>query len=285
MTTPTPNACADIHATLSTYLDGELEDADLREFEVHINDCESCLQTLELAERSHVALRAHLADPPKASELLMARITRSLDEEDQRRQQVQRRRWLALSFPTMASALAAAALVLFIWSDLNPTTTTTTTTTTALITEEAARHHLQEQPLFVSGDRGTVTQGAASFLNTSVQAPRFSSPEVRLLGWTPAQLGGKQSAAFVYEVLDQTGRHVVKVHAVKRSEVDVSGQQRLVLHGAELWVDAAYGFNTVTYIGSASVAYVFTSDINPRELVGLVTETDIVNVLSGQPAR
>ena len=278
------NTCTDVQATLSTYLDEELENADLREFESHVTDCADCQDNLESAERSHSALRAHLRATPKASDLLRKRLSAALDQEDQLRQRRWRRQWLSWSLPAAASALAVAALALFMWTDLH-SQAEGTQAQSSQVTRDAARHHLREKALFVSGDRTSVGRSAASYLDYPVQAPRFSSSKVRLLGWTPAQLGGKQSVTFVYEVIDRRGRHEMNVHAVKRSEIDVSSQIKLKLDGAELWVDSAFGFNTVTYAGSQSIAYVFSSDMTTDALVDLVTDTDIVNMLSRPPSR
>lgn len=282
------NTCTDVQATLSTYLDGELETVDLREFESHVSDCADCQSQLETADRAHSAMRVHLQNTPKAPDLLRKRLSLALDQEDQARQKVQRRQLLAWSLPAAASALAVAALALFIYTDINARSEAPAATVaeSSQVTRDAARQHLQERPLMVAGDRGSVARSAASYLNHPVSAPRFSSTKVRLLGWTPAQLGGKQSATFVYEVIDRTGRHEMNVHAVKRSEIDVSKQAKLKLDGgAELWADSAFGFNTVTYVGTDSIAYVFSSDMSARALVDLVTNTDIVNVLSQRPAR
>lgn len=276
------NTCTDVQATLSTYLDGELDNADLREFEGHVTDCAECQTTLESAERSHSALRTHLGDTPPASDLLRKRLGAALDQEDRGRQQTQRRQWLAWSLPAAASALAASALALFVWTDLVGSPENARAQSSQ-VTRDAARHHLQESPLFVSSDRRTVGRSAANYLDHPVQAPRFSSTEVRLLGWTPVQLGGKQSATFVYEAIDRRGRHKINVHPIRRSEIDVSSQVKLTHDGAELWVDSAFGFNTVTYAGSTSTAYVFSSDMAAEALVNLVINSDIVNVVSHQP--
>lgn len=278
------NTCTDIQATLSTYLDAELDNADLRDFEGHVGDCADCQQTLALAERSHTALRAHLSNTPKASDLLRKRLENALDQEDKVLERQRRKEWFAWSLPAAASALAVAALSLFIWTDLNQPTETATTQT-GQVTRDAARQHLLDKPLFIGNDRTSVGRGATDYLNLPVQAPRFSSTKVRLLGWTPAQLAGKQSATFVYEVVDRKGRHQVNVHAVKRSEIDISSQITLEVSGAKLAVDSALGFTTVTYAGSEGLAYVFSSDMSAEELIVLVTNTDIFNMLTRRPTR
>ena len=278
------NTCTDIQATLSTYLDAELDNADLREFENHIADCGDCQGILEVAERSHSGLRAHLRNTPKAPDLLRKRLGNALDQEDKLLQRKGRRDWFAWSVPAAASAVAVAALALFIWTDLNPEQVAATPESSQ-VTRDAARQHLQEKPLFVGHDRNTVGRSATDYMEHPVQAPRFSSTKVRYLGWTPARLAGKQSATFVYEITDRKGRHQVNVHAVKRNEIDLSSQMKLEVSGAALFVDSHLGFTTVTYASSQPLAYVFSSDMSAEALIDLVTNTDTLNMLSQRPTR
>ena len=277
------NTCNHMQASVSSYLDEEFDDAELREFETHVADCEDCQASLQLAERTHGALRVHLRNTPAASELFQKRVLNALDAEDHSRASMQRREWLSWSLPAAASALAAAALVLFVWTDLNAGRTEAKVQRSAQVVRDAARQHLRETPLFVSGDRQMVGQGAASFLEAPVSPPRFWSPEVRLLGWTPAQLDGRRSATFVYEVIDRAGRHRVHAHAVELDDIDLSSQKKFTFDGGTLWIASAYGYNTVTYAGEQHVGYVFSSDLPLEALVDLVAKTDIVNTLSQAP--
>ncbi len=275
-----PNACADIQSTLSAYLDAELQDVEVREFETHLSECTTCQESFERAEQEHSSLRSHLRATPPASDFLHKKILAALDNEDAARKRAVRTNWL--SMPVAASVLAAAALALFVWSDLiaPQEQPTPPVAKSSQVTQDVARQHLREAPLFVSDDRGAVGRGAAEFLKTHVRAPRFSSQEVKLLGWTPAQLGGNQSATFVYEVTNQTGRHRVHAHAVALADIDLRSQSKVVIDGAELWVDGAYGFNTVTYHPrDGRLAYVFSSDMGLDALVAMVTHSDTVNTL------
>lgn len=280
------NTCDHLQASVSSFLDEEFDDAEQREFETHLADCHDCQQSLQLAERSHLALRMHLRKVVAAPDLLQKRLLLALDAEDKVLAKSQRQRWLAWSLPAAASLMAAAALSLFIWTDLRGPRATSLSSQhnpSTQVIRDAARQHLRDKPLFVSSDRQMVGEGAASFLETPISPPRFWSPKVRLLGWTPAQLDGRRSATFVYEVIDNAGRHRVHAHAVELADVDLNSQKRFDFDGGTLWIDSAYGFNTVTYAGGQRVGYVFSSDLPLEALVDLVAKTDIVNTLSRAP--
>ncbi len=269
------NACTDIQATLSSYLDGELQDAEVREFESHLDDCTHCQTSFEHSHEEHSALRDHLQSPPLPSEFMEKKILAALDREDEVQRKAARRQWL--SMPMVASA--TAALALFMWSNLTDGAGEPTSKSSQ-VAKDVARQHLQEAPIFVSNDRAVVGQNARQYLKRDIRAPHFPSQEVKLLGWMPSKLGGKQVASFIYEVRNQTGLHRVHAHAVEIGDINFRSQKKLIVDGLQFWVDGAYGFNTVTYHPVDSpVAYVFSSDIGLDALVAMVTRTDIVNVL------
>ncbi len=272
------NICADIETSQIPYLDGELEDGDLQEFETHITDCDDCQHRLETVMQSHTELRAILQATPPASDLLMKRVSLALDAEDQQKRHAQRQNWMRWSMPFGASALAVAALALFVWSDL-AASEEGQVAKSSQVTQDAARQHFQESPLFVSEDRSSIGRGAAGYLRTPVSAPRFATQNVRFLGWTPSQLGGKQSVAFVYEVVNRTGRHEVRVNAAALDSLQLQSAEMKSANGFEYWTDTAYGFQTVTVKRGETIAYVFSSDLSLSSLLGLVTNTDIVNSL------
>lgn len=272
------NTCADNDSTRVSYLDGELEELELREFETHVADCPNCRQELEAAMGAHTALRAHLAAPPEASDLLRSRLNLALDQEDRAQGRERRKRWLSWSIPAGASALAAAALLLFVWSDLR--TPDSGPAQSSQVTRDTARQHFQDTPFFVSNDPGSVGRSAGNYLNRRVAPPRFSSQQqVRLLGWTPASVNGKQSATIVYEIVNRTGRHEMRVNLVPSQSLDLASHHKSSFNGTNYWVDSAYGVQTVTVLAGESIAYVFSSDLSVKALVGLVTQTDIVNTL------
>lgn len=275
-------ACSENAKLVPAYLDDELAESDLREFEGHLTDCQPCKDGLACAQREHRAMRAHLK-PPAAPDLLRAKLCRSLDEADEQERHERLARLRAWSLPAVACVVAACALALFSYRELKGPATIAGE---SAITRDAARKHFIESPMVVSDDRGMVARSAGNFLSTPVRPPRFSHQGVSLLGWEPGHLDGRQAATFVYELArHRTGRHRVNVHVLGAHDLDLSAQTKRVIEGRELWIDEALGMNTVTYRSDGTIAYVFTSDMALDELLQLVTQTDILMVLDDQRAR
>lgn len=58
--------CAEFNAIIDSFLDKELDDRDVAEFELHFTSCESCRNELESSEKTTQILRHVLRDvnPP-----------------------------------------------------------------------------------------------------------------------------------------------------------------------------------------------------------------------------
>lgn len=274
------NSCEDIRTTLMTYLDDELETADQQQFEDHVSGCSSCSALLEEEKGWHTELREKLQASVALPDSLWERVTQGLDGEDADLRDRRRSRALHSVFPVFAATLAAAALLLFVWSEVRAPSTPAAPS--RRVSRDAAREHLQGSPLFVSQDRASVRQGAARYLAQPVRTPQFFSKEIRLLGWTPGRLAGKPSAVFVYQLRDRSGLHRINVHLVDRSVLDIESLTPVRASGIELRATSAFGLQTVIFAGSGDVAYVFTSDLPLDRLATLAAQSDVVNVLDNR---
>jgi anti-sigma factor RsiW len=106
--------CTSIDTLAMAYLDDELADEELRDFELHLIDCAACRGRVE-AEREAIAeLRRRLAPPP-TPDLVRARVIAALDAEDAVTARAETRaRWTHWLLPGAATVAAAAALLLFV---------------------------------------------------------------------------------------------------------------------------------------------------------------------------
>jgi hypothetical protein len=178
--------------------------------------------------------------------------------------------------------VAAAALALFVWKDLSAPSPAEVARASSQVTRAAARQHFDATPLVVSNDRSMVSRSATRYMQAPVQVPEFSTDDVRLIGWQPTQLDGRQSATFIFDVLLSGRLHRVNLHAVNLDHVDLSSQQRVVVGSVPLWIDHAYGYHTVTFEGPRNLGYVFSSNMNVDALVSLVAHSDLVALVDRQ---
>ena len=105
--------CTDFEALAHTYIDGELANEDVFEFESHVEECDECCQLLAAETTFRSVLRNQLC-PPVAPAQLLTRIQATLDHEDlQRKRDEQSKRW-SWALPGAAFLVAAAALIVFV---------------------------------------------------------------------------------------------------------------------------------------------------------------------------
>lgn len=260
-------SCEDIETLVHSYLDDELAEHELGEFETHLTGCEACRLTAEAEARFLDGLRRRLA-APSCPDTVRARLDRSLDDEDRSRTLASRRARFGWVLPGAATVAAAAALVLFAaeWRqqpDVQP------------VTYDAVRQHIRRPPLEVQA--AGVSPFIEQHFRPRVSLPRFSEPSVRLQGARLSHLRGRDAAQLFYEVRGAGGaRHDMQVHIVDAADLELPDGQRRVVGGRVIWVDPQLGYSTVTYRDEEGLAYVFTSDLEAGELVRLVVSSDLL---------
>ena len=268
--------CKDIEALLPTYLDGELDPHDRLSVDHHVADCTECRERVraEAAYLQHV--RALLVPPAMPAELarLDQRVRAGLDDEDRRAMQVRRRTGVAWVLPGGASLAAAAALVMFVVSELRPAPVTSAE---APAVRQAVRDrvNVNDAPVRV-GSPQEVSVAAEQYLRRPVRTPQFRPAGASLRGWQPRELDGRDAVLLLYDVPDARGSlHQVTVHLIDASGLDLRGSERWKIGATELWVASLGGVSTVTYKDQYGFGYVFSSDMELEELAWLVVGTDI----------
>jgi anti-sigma factor RsiW len=271
------NICNDKQKLVPTYLDDELAESEARELEEHVSDCGDCREALESAERELTALRAQLR-PPAAPPHLEAKLHAALNGIDREEMGQMRSQLWSWSLPAVASAAAAVALGFFIYSELRPHWPGQPSSSPSAATAAAEPRSTPQAPMMVSSDPGQIARSAAAFLKTQVEPPRFTKHPVSLVGWEPGRFHGRSAATFVYEMAQHPSQRV-HVHAFSAGDLDLTGHQRHVINGRNLWTDRSFGMNTVTYRNPSNIAYVFSSAIDQQELLELVSESDALRLL------
>lgn len=263
--------CKDIETLLPTYLDGELAPHDRLSFEHHVADCADCRERVR-DEASYLERVRSLLAPPAAPAALVERVRAGLDQEDRRTLAARRRVSLAWVLPGGASLAAAAALVLFVVSELRPAPVASGEAPTV---RQAVRDRFNDSPVRV-GSPQEVSVEAQQYLRKPVKTPQFRPAGAALRGWQPRELDGRDAVLFLYDVPDSRGAlHQVSVHVIDASGLDLRGSERWKIGTTELWVARLGGVSTVTYKDRYGFGYVFSSDMELEELAWLVVGTDI----------
>lgn len=259
---------------IQSYLDGELEGADLAELERQLSESPELRAEIERAENEHSALR-NLLQPPKAPERLRARLSDELDAEDRRGRQSRLRSVASWSLPATSIAAAAAALMLFMARSVPDAETDKPS-----VAHHAVRQRIRTQvpmPVVNPPSRNEVSASLTSYFSSPVSAPRFAATGVRFNAWRPSQIDGREAAELHYSASTLTGRHNVTLYVIDARDLDFGGASQVEIDGRTLWLDQPFGFSTVSYKDEQGIGYVFTSDMSEAELVELVTSSDILH--------
>ena len=260
--------CDSIDTLAMTYLDGELADEELRDFELHLLGCASCRQHLDAEQADISELRRRLAPPP-APDLLRARVARAHDEEDRAAGRTAwRQRVRSWALPGAASLAAAAALVVFV--ALRPPTTVGDP-----VARTAVRQHMRNAPLEVTG--AATTPWIRQHYNPAVEPPRFASSRVRVAGARLADVADREALQIFYEVTSDSGERFAMQNMVFDARgIELPGE-RMVVGGREIFVSLYNGYHVVSFRDVDGLAYVFTSgDLSRDQLVELVVNSNLV---------
>jgi len=268
--TPSPatRLCDSIDTLSMAYLDDELAEEELRDFELHLLDCEACRGRVDEDRTALAEMRRRLAPPP-TPDLLRARIGRALDAEDRSAARTARRqrvgRWL---LPGAASIAAVAALGFFALG--RPTTHDDA------VAQEAVRQHMRGAPLEVAGAR--TAAWVQRYFRPDVQPPHFADTNVRLAGARLTSVDNRDAAQFFYQLVGPGGTYELRALTFPADGVDFSGAEQARVDGVDLLVDQRQGHNVVIVRDNEGYAYVFTSrELTLGQLAGLVVHTDLVS--------
>ncbi|MBL0220587.1 MAG: zf-HC2 domain-containing protein [Myxococcales bacterium] len=265
--------CQSIETLAMAYLDDELAAEERRELELHLGECGECKQHLE-GERSELQMLRTALVPPPAPDLVKAKITRALDDEDQRisgtaRQAARSRlgRWL---LPGSALAAAAAALLVFVGVGFRQPASTQAT-----MANEVVRQQTRSLPLEVQG-ASTGTWLKQHF--APVDPPQFTEPGIELIGARATAVAGHDAALLRYLV--NVGVNRVSLTTVLIADMrgdELSSGREVQIGGLTLRVHDANGQPAVSYIDDNHVGYVFTSErMSIKELLELVVTSDLI---------
>lgn len=260
--------CDSIETLAMTHLDGELADEELRDFELHLLACGGCRDRVDGERAALTELRRRLAPPP-APDLLRARISRALDDEDRTASAAARKQRLASwLLPGAASIAAAAALVVFV-------TMRPPVAGDVPVAQVAVNQHMRGAPLEVTG--AATTPWIHRNYGAQVEPPRFADSMVRVAGARLTDVMGRKALQIFYDVTSGAGaRYGLQTLMFEATGVELPGE-RIVVGGRELLVVEHRGYHVVSFRDVDGLAYVFTStDLGRAQLVDMVVNSNLV---------
>lgn len=245
--------CDSIDTLAMTYLDDELADEELRDFELHLIGCAACRGRVE-GERDEIAeLRRRLAPPP-TPDVVRARLVAALDREDS---VTGGRAWAQWLLPGAATLAAAAALIMFV----------------------TMRDPAPERPK------------ATAVMNQRVRTPQpvvaggagGQRIDVFRVGMWDEVVMRHDVTKMQYIVRLPGDRQVSVLASVfSTRDWDLHVGKRVVSNGFELWATTQNGESQVFYEGPTGTGYAFAApELSLRDLVDLAAST-LIDDLGGR---
>ncbi len=292
--------CHEISSLAQTYLDGELEDRDLHDFESHIAGCRDCDELVRAERTFHRLVRSELAAPP-APDLLRKRIQLALDAEDTASARSERGARMAWALPGSSLVVAAAALIVFVTDSLSPVQEQATAPTVYAQKFSAqasgqpaleARVSAPVVPMPViefthAGGRAqaaepvinerTIRGKAARYVGVPVELPGFAPLIVRLRSFHPAMVEDRHAAALVYDVETPGGWYAMVVYVVDARDLELGPGDRRMVGGHEVVLTSLRGTPGAMFKNAQGIGYLVTADLSEQALLDLVANSGLLH--------
>jgi anti-sigma factor RsiW len=270
--------CQSIDTLAMAYLDDELVVEERRELELHVLGCESCREHVE-TERAEIATLRQALAPPPAPDLVLARIARALDAEDQAAIRAERRRpldaisrWLLPGSAISVASVAIFAFAFFTFKGDDPKPRS------ADVAKEVIRQNARTMPLEVQG-AGTRPWLRENF--APIDPPAFQTSdrhEITLLGARLTAVSGHNAAQLRYLVTSGNNRFTLTAVVIDDlSSEDLTGGTAIKVGDRTLHIHDANGMPAVTYVDEHGMGYAFASErLRAQELFELVVSSDLI---------
>ena len=264
--------CKDFMPFLDTYVDGEVDDFDSTQFEMHLQSCQPCRSAVVFRQRMKDEFRSCLSEE-KAPDSLRERILDSLDEqvcesavviplEERKAARNRGVRYLGWLAPV------AAAIALLIGT---PIFTVAPAKSGSLpIVEQAIDWHQGRYPIEVAGpDAVQVSNWFRNKVRFPVRMPQFQKDaSVRLVGGRIAHVENHRAAYLLYDV---DGARISILVFPEDAGSFPDGEIDLV-KGREVRTVAAQGYQ-VALLQDSGLSFAVTSDMSRAALVDLLGST------------
>lgn len=267
--------CEELIPFIDAYVDQELDDSDLRDMEVHLDECQACRGRVayQVGFKDHFKqVMSRTVAPPEFKQHLMAQLiaadaesSRAVEQEDEPAPTVlamkPRGQWLRHAW--VAAPLAAAiGLVVVV-----PNFTVAPASSDVLpVVEQTVDWHSGNFPIEVTGpDAQGVTRWFRDKVDFPVRLPHFDSRRATLLGARLAHVQDRRAAYVVYEV-DGTRLSVMMFDG---QGLTVPSDQIRTVGSRDMMVVNQRGYE-VAMLQDDGVTYTITSELPEPQFLSLV---------------
>jgi mycothiol system anti-sigma-R factor len=295
--------CHEISSLAQTYLDGELADRDLHDFESHIAGCRECEELVQAETTFHRLIRNELAAPP-APDVLRKRIQLALDGEDEVAAKASRRARMGWILPGSSLVAAAAALIVFVTDSLAPVgpevaggeprvavqqfeaqssgqplpaerVVRPVVPTPVIELSESASGRTDGDDTAI--DAQTLRRAAARFVGVPVELPGFEALVVRLRSCHPAMVDDRRAAVLAYDVGTPGGWSGMVLYVMDARNLELGpGGERRTLNGREVVLKSVRGKPGVLFKNAQGIGYLFTADLTESALLDVVANSGLL---------
>ena len=193
--------CEDAQLFIDAYVDGEFEERERAEFELHLEDCESCRRQVEGRYRVKKCLKSACGQtqaPAELRERIMGELQKTADE-DTGAQRATMWRYAAAAVPLAAAV--ALVMVVFTPDFLTVKQSQAEQINHPPAVQNTVEWHRGDFPVEVTGPASAdVSRWFRGKVDFPVRLPSFQSESVRLVGGRLANVDHQRAAYALYDV-------------------------------------------------------------------------------------
>jgi anti-sigma factor (TIGR02949 family) len=244
--------CQVVQKFMSVYLDGEFDEDDRRDMDVHLAACEACRAQVDYERRFRQAIQSRLPRP-LAPEGLRERVVVALNND-----RPARRLPRPLVWGSVPAVAALALMITFTW---------TVTSGFSPLVDQAVAEHTRQPPVEVnSEDSGEVENWFRSKVNFRVTLPRFAHRRLSLVGGRLSNLAERRAALIRYH----HDGHRFSLFVVAGTDLDMGGERCQKVRQQEFCLTEVRGYSVVSW-RSRGLLYSMVGESNPAELLKVLS--------------
>jgi anti-sigma factor RsiW len=270
--------CRQFVPLLEPFRDGELSPVEVVEVEVHLGECERCMERMRLGEAMRVSLKSVVHTDAAVTEAFRERIRLALVAEREREERMSPERDVQVRMLSWRHIMpiAAAAAVVMVWaasannrpSDVAASASMYQSSAPAsvekLLEDLVRNHERSAAPQFTEP---TLLPQLEPEVGVPVTLPNFKQYGARWEGMSVVPVSNQRAASLRYRIAG----HKLTVYVYDASRFPVrSTLQRRVVRDEPVYVGSRHGVSIAATERRNGVGYAIATDLNKDESAELV---------------